>query len=121
MPKRLVVQTLLLTRKVDGRNEDVVPAIGQPFDFTQAELDQIEKLNPDAVAKIVAGKAAPAEAAGTVTLTEEELQKKMDDLRAQVEKETRDQVESELKKGGKKDIKPADKNPEGGKPSDDEI
>ncbi len=121
MPKRLVVQTLLLTRKVDGRNEEVVPAIGQAFDFTQAELDQIEKLNPDAVTKIVAGKADTTEQTGTVTLTEEELQKKMDDLRAQVEKETRDQVESELKKGGKKDAKASDTKTEGGKPADDDI
>lgn len=48
MPIRNVVQTVALWR--DGKR--VVPEVGKAFDFTKEELDQITKLNPDAVAKI---------------------------------------------------------------------
>lgn len=49
MPKRLVSQTVVIYR--DGNR--VVPKVGQPFDFTKEELDNITKLNPDAVTKII--------------------------------------------------------------------
>lgn len=58
MPKRIVLQTVLLTRN----GQTVRPAINAPFDFTDAELNNIEKLNPDAIKKIVASDAAPTEA-----------------------------------------------------------
>jgi len=49
MPKRIAVQTVVLWRE----GQQVVPPVGKPFDFTKEELETIEKLNPDAVTKIV--------------------------------------------------------------------
>jgi hypothetical protein len=49
MPKRLVLQTVILHR--DG--ERVVPETGKPFDFSKEELDQINGLNPDALGHII--------------------------------------------------------------------
>lgn len=45
MPKRLVKQSVFLRRE----GKTVKPAIGRIFDFTQAELDSIKKVNPDAL------------------------------------------------------------------------
>ena len=49
MAKRIVLETVKVIR--DGKA--VVPAIGQPFDFTSAELEQINALRPQAVRKII--------------------------------------------------------------------
>jgi hypothetical protein len=49
MPERLVKQPVNVVR--DGKLTE--PTIGKPFDFTDAELKDIEKLNPTAIAKIV--------------------------------------------------------------------
>lgn len=56
MPKRKVLQTIILQRKDNdsGQPRQVVPPIGRPFDFTAEELKSIEAINPDAIAKIVA-------------------------------------------------------------------
>lgn len=42
---RVPQQTVVVHR--DGKQ--VVPPIGQPFDFTAEELSDIERMNPDAV------------------------------------------------------------------------
>lgn len=42
---RIPVQTITVGR--DGKN--IVPTIGQPFDFTDEEIKQIEASNPAAV------------------------------------------------------------------------
>lgn len=47
MPKRITRGTVVLTR--NGKR--VVPTIGKLFDYTADELDKINKLNPNAVAK----------------------------------------------------------------------
>lgn len=49
MPKRITLQTVVLWR--DGKQ--VVPQINKPFDYTTDELANIEKLNPDAIGKII--------------------------------------------------------------------
>lgn len=48
--KRNVLQTVVFMR--DG--ERTVPEVGKPFMFTQEEIDQLNKLNPDALGKIFA-------------------------------------------------------------------
>lgn len=45
MPKRLVKQTVMLRR--EGR--EVIPQIGKIFDFTDAELKSITRINPSAI------------------------------------------------------------------------
>lgn len=45
MAIRIPVQTITVGR--DGKN--IVPTIGQPFDFTDEEIKQIEASNPAAV------------------------------------------------------------------------
>lgn len=132
MPKRLVLQTILLTRQVDGKNEDVRPQIGKPFDFTAAELKQLEALNPDAIGKIIAGEdPASAQPDNTISLTPEQLEKEKSDAvnaqREQMEKDIRAQVEAELKAAapaGDKQNKTANAGGKGAKsetPSDDDI
>lgn len=49
MPKRIPLQTIILQR--DG--EKVVPQLNKPFDFTDAELASVTRLNPDAIGKII--------------------------------------------------------------------
>lgn len=49
MPKRVPVNTVIVKR--DGKS--FAPPIGKPFDFTQSELDDINRLMPNAVRKIV--------------------------------------------------------------------
>lgn len=49
MAQRIVNQTVIVVR--DGKR--VVPQIGQPFDFTPAELKDIEALQPSAVRKLI--------------------------------------------------------------------
>lgn len=48
--KRNVLQTVVFMR--DGVR--TVPEVGKPFMFTQEEIDQLNKLNPDALGKIFA-------------------------------------------------------------------
>ena len=48
MPKRIPVQTVRVYR--DGKQ--VTPKIGEPFDFNDAELKDITRMNPNAVTKI---------------------------------------------------------------------
>lgn len=45
MPKRKVVQTVIVFR--DGQR--IKPTIGEIFDFTQKELESINKMNPGAL------------------------------------------------------------------------
>lgn len=110
MPKRKVLQTIILTRKNDaGVNETVKPAIGTEFMFTQAELDQLNKLNPDALGKIITKDDAAGNDAQTVTLTAAELeQQKQDALNAQrdqMEKDIRAQLEKEAAAKAETDAK----------------
>lgn len=43
--KRVPLQSITVIRK----NQAVVPDIGEPFDFTDEEVAQIEAMNPDAL------------------------------------------------------------------------
>lgn len=49
MAKRIPTQSIILRRG----GERIVPKIGQVFDFTQEELDDIMKVNPKAVRKVI--------------------------------------------------------------------
>lgn len=49
MPKRKVLQTVIVYR--DGTR--IKPAIGEIFDFKQAELESINKINPEAIGRPV--------------------------------------------------------------------
>ncbi|UYL83559.1 hypothetical protein [Salmonella phage ZCSE8] len=49
MPKRKVLQTVIVYR--DGAR--IKPAIGEIFDFKQAELESINKINPEAIGRPV--------------------------------------------------------------------
>jgi hypothetical protein len=95
MPKRLVLQTILLDRK----GESVRPTIGQPFDFKPEELSWIERLNPDAVGKVIAGDDAGEGSVETLKLTQADLDKEKADAvnaaREQIEQEVRAQVLAE--------------------------
>lgn len=57
MPKRIVKDTIVLHRE----GKQVVPEIGQLFDFTADELNSINKANPAAVQHIVTTDPAPVE------------------------------------------------------------
>lgn len=72
MPIRKVVQTVALWR--EGKR--VVPPVGQAFDFTKAELEQITKLNPDAISKIDNGATGNDQ---LVTKTQAELDAERDE------------------------------------------
>lgn len=49
MTKHIPVQTVTVVR--DGKN--FIPPIGKPFDFTDKEMTDIERLNPDCIRKPV--------------------------------------------------------------------
>lgn len=49
MPIRKVKSTITLYR--DGKQ--VVPRVGEPFEFTDAELDGLKKVNPDCIEHVV--------------------------------------------------------------------
>lgn len=49
MPKRKVLQTVIVYR--DGQR--IKPTLGEIFDFQQSELDQINRLNPQALGRPV--------------------------------------------------------------------
>ncbi len=49
MPKRIVKQPIALIRE----GKTIKPEVGTEFDFTQAELTDINSVNPKAVAHIV--------------------------------------------------------------------
>jgi hypothetical protein len=48
MPKRIPVQGVIVQR--DGKS--FMPKLGEPFEFTQAELDEIAEINPGAVKRV---------------------------------------------------------------------
>lgn len=49
MPQRIPMQTVIVRRN----GKSVVPEIGKPFDFTPDELETINRVNPEAVRKLV--------------------------------------------------------------------
>lgn len=57
MTKRIPVQTITVVR--DGKN--FIPPIGKPFDFTDEEMADIERLNPAAIREAVNEDPAAAE------------------------------------------------------------
>lgn len=59
MPIRKVKTPIQLYR--DG--QQVLPRVGEPFDFTDAELADLNKANPDCIEHIVTEDAAVAETA----------------------------------------------------------
>lgn len=46
MPKRVPVQSVIVHRKELG---SFCPPLGEPFEFTDAEIAQIDKMNPGAL------------------------------------------------------------------------
>lgn len=56
MAERIVNSPVLVVR--DGKQ--VEPVIGKPYDFTEAEIKEIEKLNPSAISKPVVEEAVAA-------------------------------------------------------------
>lgn len=56
MAERIINSPILVVR--DGKQ--VEPAIGKPFDLTDVEIKEIEKLNPTAISKPVAEEAVVA-------------------------------------------------------------
>lgn len=67
MPKRLVLQTVIMYRE----GERVVPDVGKPFDFTNEELKSINGLNPDALGHII-NKDEETKTGDTITLADHE-------------------------------------------------
>jgi hypothetical protein len=55
MPKQIVKEGVLVVR--DGKR--VYPKIGMQFDFTQAEIDQLQEIRPQAIAPLNAAKVDP--------------------------------------------------------------
>ncbi len=55
--KRVPLQSITVVRD----KTPVVPPIGQPFDFTEDEIDQITKMNPDAIGEVASINVAEAE------------------------------------------------------------
>jgi hypothetical protein len=49
MPKRVPLQTIVVHR--EGKR--VVPALGEAFDFTAEEVEDINRVNPDAFRKVI--------------------------------------------------------------------
>lgn len=47
MPKRVPAQTITVVRNGKLKN----PTIGEPFEFTAEEIEQVERLNPSAFSK----------------------------------------------------------------------
>lgn len=69
MTQKIVVQTVIVFRS----DKQVVPEIGKVFDFTDAELKDIERLNPDAVRDPVNEAPAEATKAGGKTAAKTDL------------------------------------------------
>lgn len=76
MPKRIVLQTIILTRDVNGERKRFSPPINQVFDFTDEELKSITALNPEAVGKVLSQNASGEQ---LVTLTQTEIDAKTDE------------------------------------------
>ncbi len=57
--KRVPLQSITVIRK----NQACVPPIGEPFDFTDEEVAQIETMNPDALGTMAVVDVAKAEKA----------------------------------------------------------
>lgn len=57
MPKRIPHHSVVVHR--DGKN--IRPPLGQPFEFTQEEVDQIHGFNPMALRRLIVERAAQPE------------------------------------------------------------
>jgi len=97
MPKRIVAQTVILQRE----GVAVTPAVGSTYDFTAEEIKTIERLNPEALEKVIAKDGAADASADSVTLTQAQLDQQVaagvEKQRAQMEKDIRAQLEQEAK------------------------
>lgn len=60
------VRTVLQSVTVGRGGQVVSPSIGQPFEFTADEIEQIEKMNPGAVSTVVSLDVADPNAAAAV-------------------------------------------------------
>jgi len=103
MPIRIPTQTIILQRN----GNRIVPPLGKPFDFTQEELNKINKLNPDAVRHPVneSAPAVDAEAEVKAKAEAEAKAKAEAEAKAKAEAEAKAKAEAEAKakvKGGKK-------------------
>ena len=48
---RVPLQSITVQRKVDGQMQAYTPPTGVPFEFTEKEIEHIEKVNPSAFSK----------------------------------------------------------------------
>lgn len=96
MPKRIVAQTVIIQRE----GVSVTPAIGSQYEFTAKEIEQIDRLNPEALEKVIAKDGATA-GDETLSLTQAQLDAQVnagvEKQRAQLEKDIRAQLEQEAK------------------------
>lgn len=110
MPQRIPMQTVIVQR--DGKN--FAPPIGKPFDFTVDELNQIKKVNPNAVRVLVNETAPVAENANDALAKAQAKAQEEAERQAAAEREAQEKVQREAeekanaakgqgKKGGKKD------------------
>lgn len=97
MPKRIVAQTVILQRE----GVAVKPPIGSTYDFTAKEIEQLEKLNPEALQKVVAKDDTQTGGDDTLSLTQAQLDEQVnaavEKQRAQLEKQIREEVAAEQK------------------------
>ena len=49
MPKRIPLQRVIVQRE----GKQIVPPLGDEFDFTAEEIEDINRMNPDAVRKVI--------------------------------------------------------------------
>lgn len=103
MPKRKVVQTVVIYR--DGQR--IKPAIGDIFDFKQNELEDINSINPDALARPI------------VEVDVENVQAQAD-AKAKAEADAKAKADADAKNTGGKGKGKDDKKTDA-KPEDDEV
>lgn len=96
MPKRIVAQTVIIQRE----GLPVTPAIGSTYEFSAKEIETIERLNPEALEKVIARDSAVA-GEETISLTQAQLDAQInagvEKQRAQLESDLRAQIEQEQK------------------------
>jgi len=66
---RIPLASITVMRKIDNVNRSVIPPIGEPFEFTQQEIDEVMKLSPQALKEAGKGQKADPEVPVTVVAT----------------------------------------------------
>lgn len=78
MPLRIPVQSVVVGRKVEGKDgkQRIRPKVGEPFNFTKAEIEDLALRAPGALKRVVARDEDedPAEAAEVETTLDVEVE-----------------------------------------------